>query len=377
MTCDIGGGVTDEDLEVIEKLSFDFARVGFTAVAVRPAHADIAVDGSRLASFIERVHRTGVKVIVRLSGARVPGSSEGAFVNFEQDVSSLVVRTRAALKAGADGIDLGIIREDDQSGDDQAQRFTQLIHILQAELADFDRMPILAAESSITTPHALSRHLEEDWFHHLRDDALVTCPWDINQLRARIERTLSKRSNLGHVSAWQWSHCPTDNRPVSPVPASWEEGASQWRRNAMALVALSLPGAAYTPFDRLAGRRNFEASGGPHVEWESSDNARLERDMLTRALRIRVERSMGSGSLAYVDNLGWVDDGVGVHLCAGVMVVTNTSDSPVEVPAEHVLLLDSTGRVSDEPNQPTVVGPDQCAWFEAALVQAPPVSSYS
>lgn len=377
MTCDIGGGVTDEDLEVIEKLSFDFARVGFTAVAVRPAHADIAVDGSRLASFIERVHRTGVKVIVRLSGARVPGSSEGAFVNFEQDVSSLVVRTRAALKAGADGIDLGIIREDDQSGDDQAQRFTQLIHILQAELADFERMPILSAESSITTPHALSRHLEEDWFHHLRDDALVTCPWDITELHERIACTLSERSRLGHVAAWQWSHCVTDNRPVLPSPGSWEEGASQWRRNAMALVALSLPGAAYAPFDRLAGRRNFDAHDGAHVEWEPSEDARREREMVSRALRIRVERSMGSGSLAYVNHLAWAHEGVGVHLCAGVMVVVNASDTPVEVPPEHALLLDSTGRSGGEPNQPTVVGPDQCAWFEAALVQAPPVSSYS
>jgi alpha-glucosidase len=88
---------------------------------------------------------------------------------------------------------------------------------------------------------------------------------------------------------------------------------------------------------------------------------------------VRAERLMGTGSLAFVDGLPWAPPEVAVHICAGVMVVLNTSDAPVLVPAEHRLLLCSDASVAAAADEPTRIDPDACAWFDTARVQPAPV----
>ncbi len=371
VVCDFAGVVDDTDLAAIEDLVLDLARVGYDAVVVRPARCDIVLDGAVLEQLITRVHRAGLKVIDRLSGALLPvgGTMGGAFMDLESGVSTLVVRTRAALKSGADGVDLGLIDEagaDPAVPDPRDGRFTRLVQIEEAELADFDPVPILSAEAGASTGPAFRRHLEEEWFHHLRDDTLVAAPWDADGLRGRVSRSLHDRDRLGQVAVWHWSR--TCDGAGAPAPGSWHEGGGDLRRAAMALYSLSLPGAVYVPFRDLGGRETDAGGDRLHRTWSADEVARRESHLLARALRARSERSMGSGSLAFVDNLDWSHPGVGIHISAGVMVVLNTSATPVTVPGEHHLVVSSDGM---QPGRgvPTVVLPDVCAWFDTARVQ--------
>lgn len=383
VVCDLADGLDDGELSEVEGIILDMARTGFTAVLVRPSHSDILLDDQPLHRFITRVHNAGLKVIVRLAGATPAGSTGATFIDLESGVTTLVLRTRAALKAGADGIDLG--RIDDTCGSahapdparqaERAGKFSQLVRILQAELADFDSLPILAAEASIFDAPSFRRHLEEEWFHHLRDDSLTTCPWDSEALRSRVRDSLHDRDQLGHVAAWHASGRAANGCADIPEPGSWEEGVSPARRAAMALYELSAPGAVYVPFEHLAGRLQPVAAGRMHRTWAGDELASGEARTLATALRLRTERAMGSGSYAFVDNLEWTHQGVGVHICAGTMVVLNTSNAPVVVPAEHRLLVSSAatgGHLVHHPGTPTTVPPECCAWFDTARVQPAP-----
>ncbi len=377
--CDVAGNVDDVEIAQLGDLLIDMSRAGFTAVLIRPARSDIVLDGSTLEDFILRAHRAGLKVLVRLAGALLPGDTgqdaraRGAFAALEDGVSTLVVRARAALKAGADGIDLGIIDEVGPAGDvdqSRAVRFSQLVQILHAEEADFEPVPILTAETLLDNPVAFRRHLEEDWFHHLRDDALVTASWDADVLRARVRDSLHDRDVLGQVAGWHWSHTRLTHDPLRTPQGSWERGSSEARRAAMALYCLTLPGAAYVPFCHLGGRAR-PVPGAPQRHertWGETPRAAEEARLLARATRIRAERLIGTGSLAYVAGLDWAPPETAVHIAAGVTVVLNTSHAPVLVPPEHRLLVSSDGSGSVE-GEPTRVNPEACAWFDTARVR--------
>lgn len=383
VVCDLVEALDDEELAEVEGIVLGIARAGFTAVLVRPARSDIVTDGTTLERFITRVHNAGLKVVVRLAGSTLPGGCGGTFIDLEDGVTSLVLRTRAALKAGADGIDLG--RIDDSCGNAEtpdpvekarrAERFSRLVRILQAELADFDTLPVLSAEATTSEQDAFHRHLEEEWFHHLRDDSLTTCPWQSDALRDRVRSALEDRDRLGQVTAWHASNRAGNGCDDAPEPGSWEEGATAPRRAAMALYELSLPGAAYMTFEHFAGRLEVLGSGRAHRTWGDEGRPAREVRTLTTALRLRTERAMGSGSLAFVDELSWTHPGVGVHVCAGTMVVLNTSDATVEVPAEHRFLVSSQAPAPEAlppAGAPTPVPPETCAWFDTARILPAP-----
>jgi hypothetical protein len=161
----------------------------------------------------------------------------------------------------------------------------------------------------------------------------------------------------------------------SPDVRSWQVDASPDRRAAMALYELSVPGAVYVPFEHLAGRLQPIGEGRAHRTWAAGERASLEARTLGIALRLRNERAMGSGSFAFVDHLEWTHPGVGVHVCAGTMVVLNTSDAPVEVPAEHRFLVSSHVTDQAAPHAagvPRMVPPETCAWFDTARIQPAP-----
>jgi len=377
--CDVAGILDDLEIAQLGDLLLDMSRAGFTAVLIRPARSDLVLDGSTLADFVLRAHRAGLKILVRLAGALPPGDpgqdgqAGSAFAALEDGASALVVRARAALKAGADGVDLGIIDEVGPAGDvdgSRAARFSQLVQILHAEEADVDPVPILTAETLLDDPAAFHRHLEDDWFHHLRDDALVTAPWDARVLRARVRDSLHDRDVLGQVAGWHWSHTRIVHDSLHVPDGSWEHGSSEKRRAAMALYSLTLPGAAYVPFCHVGGRAHPVPGTAPrhHRTWGETGRAAEEARLLARATRIRAERLIGTGSLAYIAGLDWAPSEVAVHIAAGVTVVLNTSAAPVLVPPEHRLLVASDGSGSVE-GEPTHVGPEVCAWFDTARIQ--------
>ncbi len=376
MLCDIGGELDDAELAHLEDLVINLARVGFTGIIVRPSHSDLALGDSALEHFITRVHRAGLSAVVRLSGAGVDPTGARAFTGLEDGTSALVVRTRAALKAGADGIDLGLIDEgppprskaDRRRTTEAARRFSRLVRLEHAELADFDSGPILTAEAHAYDEAALTRHLEEDWFHHLLDDALITASWDARTLHDRVRFALERRDPLGQVAVWQWADTRHAGLDEDIPTGSWADGAPRARRRAMALFVLSLPGAVHVPFGALGGHLDRDAPPEHRRTWGPDSTTRSGVRLLAEALRIRVERSIGSGSLGFVNALEWAHEGVAVHICSGVLVVLNTSDEAVIVPEQHRLMV-SSGQAEAQDGQPTVVRPETCAWFETAIVR--------
>lgn len=367
---DFVGGVGPTEFPDIDALLPALVDAGFTAVSLRPSHTDIVAAPSLLAHTVAGAHDLGLRVLVRLAGTGLPLGARGT-ANLEGEGAGLVVRARAALKCGADGIDLGLL--DAARTPEELDRSSRLIQILHAELADFDPSPILAARASTADAEAFRRHLEEDWFHHLRDEALLACPWDADALAHAIGATYSRRDPLGQVPAWHWSHSRGFGDEIVITPGSWEEGATPRRRAAMALVGLSLPGVAYVPFGQLGGHLWEDGHGGFHRSWAGDEDSSTGVSVLVQALRLRRARALPQGSLAFVTSLPWAHPGVGVHVANGVMVVVNTSGSPVEVPAEHALLLRSDA-LGTPAGSPTVLPPDTTAWFETARVTPVPLS---
>lgn len=381
--CDFVGAAHRNELDNIKSLIIDLARVGFRAIALRPAPEFLTAPSPELTDLCAIAHRAGIKVLLRiplpeaLTHATNPPSTPGA-VN-DDEATAVCAWTQNALAAGADGIDLALLETTDAPlPAEQREHLAALIRRIHSEIADSTPSATLSAEALTNDEATLTYHLEEEWLHHLRDRALLDAPWHAPTLRANVERALAQRDYLGHVAAWHWSRtrhveAPGDVFTMQDIPTtSWEHASDPARRTAMNLYALSLPGAAYIPFAFMGGRLVASSNMFRRV-WEGDKDSAAEARTLREVLRVREERAMGTGSLAWVDGLAWAHEGVNVHLSAGVLVVLNTSDQVVEVPAEHRLLVCSTPVAAAE-RRPTTLPGNSCAWFETAKIQRRPVS---
>lgn len=389
MICDVPGGVDEIQLRDVEELALDLARLGFRAVSISPASQELAWDeDAALATFVARMHRVGLKVVVRLAGPILPPSA-GDSLDLNEGVTTLVGRFRACIAAGVDGIDLGLITPpvsahtdtSSQNAPWDAARFSRLIRILLAELGNHDNAPVLLGESSARTPEELSPQLRENAFHLLRDACMECAPWDAHTLYDIIASSYRVRDWADRANAWTWSRMHHAHDPLSlPLLShpssdffcngSWEQGAPSARRDAMGLFALSLPGSAHVPLLDVGGDVLVDADTHVHRVWADRPSRQRRHELVGLVLRTRAQRSMGAGSLATVDGLPWAHEGVGVHIASGVLVVLNTSDRVTYVPTENRLLVSSTG---DEaiPGRPFPVPPESCAWFESAQVRPP------
>lgn len=381
--CDVDGAWGDRGLEEVGDCVLTLARTGFTAFVVRPAHSDLVSRTVSLARLLARGHRAGLRGVIRMSGAGADGGR--AFFDLESDPATVVLRTRAALKAGADGVDLGRIqdeadgaganaRPDPRDARERARTFSRLIRVELAELADWDeRRPILAAAATLSDPTAYSRHLLEEWFHHLRDDALSTAPWDAEAIAGRVREAYGRHDPVGQICAWRASD-PREPGAAAPArPGSWQAGADTRRHLAMTAFLLSLPGAVYLPFSASGGVGVLDAAGRPHLAVGTAPGDVAQRRLASQAIRTRTEHAMGRGSLARVLGLPWQFPGVTVHISGGVMVVLNTSQESAAVPPSNRLLLRSDAPAADQlDGEPTALPPSTCAWFAPARVLPPP-----
>ncbi|QWW19008.1 hypothetical protein I6B53_07660 [Schaalia sp. 19OD2882] len=388
--CDVPGGVDELQLREVEPLAFDLARLGFQAVSVALASQEqVWGDAADIAPFVERMHRVGLKVLVRLPGADLPAPE--AEVDISEGLTTLVGRVRACVEAGVDGIDLGRISPPAHLRGDvppevaswQAQRFSRLVRVLLSELGQDEGAPVLTAESPVSDPVSLTSQLREDAFHMLRDASLANCPWDARRLHETLSANYRVRDWADRVSAWTWSRMhhlhdalevPRFAHPAASgmLPAtSWENGASAARRDAMGLFALSLPGSAHVPLLDVGGDVLVGEDATVHRVWSKAPLRHVRQERIGLVLRTRTRRGMGTGSMATIDGLDWIHEGVGVHLVSGVLVVLNTSRAPVTVPSEYELLVSSTGAEAEAGGAFDVV-PESCAWFVTPRVEAPP-----
>lgn len=393
---EIPGVIDHTGAHMLRTCMFPIARAGFNAVAFRPALINLDHDGHILADLIQEAHRVGLRVIIRLSGADHrpwdPHNPWTAFFQEEGDTARMVVRARAALKSGADGIDMGLIEDapQDPLAPKKHEKFTSLTRLLQAELLDFSPDHVLTAEAVVGNTDCYRRHLKEEWFHHLRDDRLQRVPFSADIIESEISASLDERDRIGSVNAWKANRARLVGTPGTPnnYRGSWEDGASPARRSAMRLVVAALPGSIYLPFGFSGGHVDFEGSAArPQPAQSDLEHQRVRHTTL--ALRIRAENQLATGSFAFVRGLDWQQPGISVAMTGGIMAVLNTTSESISVPPDNQLLVrsDSTAAedlpatrslfeghslsysLADRERQ-NRVAPNSTAWFKPRLVSS-------
>lgn len=374
VVCDLPGSFDNDDLQRLAALIPKLAHAGFDALLLRPANPMVETGLSDLSKFITHAHRFDLKVVVRVfvlpEGEVLDPTDSPPLLVLSSDTSLLIDRVKAALNAGADGIDLGSIMDDpgDPDAAAHALAFTRTVQIQLAELEERQTEAILTAAVSRVPHEFYLRHLTEDWFHHTRGDALIDCAWNPKRLQQAVRSTYRDHDPLGHTVAWRHSLPRWSDSPVARDSADigWSQGAGEERQSAMNLFVASLPGAAYLPFLSTGGELSTSRGKRTKLKFKFGEGRanRHRLRVVQEALTIRRRLNLGESSLAFLRGLEWADDSVAVHLTGSTMVVLNTGEDEIVVPSKYQLLITSEGMAATEPDG-TVVPPETCAWFHA------------
>lgn len=371
--CDMPGSFGKHGLRDLREVLPQIAKTGFDAVLLRPSDPDLTSLAGPLEKTIAAAHEVGLKAIIRVMAQPddhiLSPADSPPFVRLSDDPELVAARTRILLDLGADGVDLGRIDDAPERPDpDQRLRhFTDLVNLQLAEIADIESRIILTAEALSTNPRFFDVHVTEDWFHHLRDDALFGSPWSAPVLQERIKKTYAMHDPLGQAVAWKpslggvWSHSP---KLRSFEPGSWEEGARSSRADAMVAFAASLPGAVYIPFRRAGGAVRVTSKNTLRVTFGDDPADTMRRGLTSSLLHLRRKYQLGQANLAFINGISWAHPGVSVQLAGPLLIVLNTSQSPIEVPAMHSPLVYSGGFLDESPAG-SIVEPETCAWFLA------------
>ncbi|OKL49311.1 hypothetical protein BM477_04850 [Boudabousia marimammalium] len=348
----------------------DYAKVGCTAILVRPSQLDFDADSTPLTNLIEKAKNTGMRTIVRVSGGGefingVFTESPSAFRYFEKGPEKTLERARFALQHGADGIDLGflIAPEMDPSHESSLNQLDSLVKAIHKFAYNHHPGSIVGGFALIQPESTYQHYLDSYLFHHLRDNRLLDVAWDAKSIRDRITRTLDSRNELGQVSVWRTSSTFTDTVPQEMTKA-WYQHDSGRRRRALTMLAMALPGVVYFRGNRILDLPWLLAE--PSVKAMTADDIAHYRTMMTAAARLRLARGLGVGSLAWVEGAPWANRDVMVQVGTHTLTVLNTSDEVITVPSGMRPLLSSEHLVLDHTDPDSqLVRPGECAWFDA------------
>ena len=448
---------TTQDLELFSASCHDLVQLGINAVLVRPARIDFNVSKDFISNFINVFHRVGLKVIFQLSGPihvdnigeeihatggdsfcekpygngfygnshtgniddRVSSTADSIvdfsspFIGFETSPTVFLERASIAIDSGVDGIDLGLIIEENMtsSTDVNHQAFIDLTRDLNAIIEKSGKKVVVTAiasslvkdlgsnvvspavslelsqntdnvatdttiEYSDTTTNDTS-HLSHTFIDSVRNDNFVNAPFDAKFFLSKIRERYRVYDGLNCASAWHYRTCRSLHSNY-PVASSWSKTSDsvENRISALQLLFLGLPGSTYmTYFDELALpsvlRRESFATIVDTANSMFEDQRKAEVSpwkSYKNALVIRAQYNMGSGTLASVDGFQWANSDTLVLVCERIYIVVNMSDRDVVVPAEFELLVASRTDVElsvRESQTPvcTVLPAETTAWF--------------
>lgn len=350
------------------------AQLGADAVSVRPGLLNLDTDSIRLQNFINQAHQLGFRVLVRLAGTTTMGGVYTTpYVGYEGNGPVFLDRARKVAQMGADGIDFGCLAES-SLGNLQGTpvEFSAFALNVQAELAAANSSAIVSAAASCA-PQELHRHLEEEWFHHLRDDRLETAEWSAPALQRTITDIFSQRSAIGQVMTWTTKRLrPPAEALADPLSVSQSPELTA-KTAALTFLILALPGAIYLRqgdefalhyLTQAADYNQFNAAYY-QADKEQRNVPGSYYEQIRQALRLRKEFGQANRSLAVVENLPWANPGLLVLTSSKLTIVVNPTPDPWPLPSQEVLLAsaplvrDDTGRVLLRPNSTAWLQPQQ------------------
>lgn len=375
VVCDLPGVYDDASLRAATQVLGPLAEVGIQTVLICPAQL-LDEHSSCLASFISAAHEVGLRVIVRIFLARGNHALHADEVPppllAGENVDKVTTRIRAALEAGADGIDLGRFDIGALSVEDiPTELLDEVVNSALSELADFeDGEDLLLSAALPDAPRGdFVKNLEEHWFHHLSSAALLEVGWDASQIREAISEAYRARDPLGLTVPWRYLLQPREaDAHAGGALHGWALGAPERRYDAMSLLSSALPGSVYLPFAQVGGAAAWPDHEENSLQLRFADDPKSEdrAETMRTALSVRQDELLGRAPLAFIDGLPW-SEGALVLLCGPIMVVLNTSQNRVVVPREHCLVA-ASGEVRAVVGGATAVPADTCCWFRPADV---------
>ena len=372
------------ELGGVEHLVDHVASLGFTALLLRPSLMDARNDLDPFRELVGRAHGAGIRIVVRVSGALGPVTGPHArdddriVVGAEREGEGIVERAEAFLSAGADGIDLGTIIPPEVTERTDLARLTEYFSILHGLIAGYTDDGMIGADVSADYPRTLHHHLQEDWLHHLRDDALILARWDAESMTAHLTRSLDDHDRFGAPPVRRFlpsyrlceATDPGDGRSWFAV----DDGRRRQRATALQALALALPGSVYLRQGDEVGLPDSDKPTAP-LELAGLVNARAHDQgslfgsplaTVRHATHVRRERRLAVAPLAFVTGLDWCPPRALTLLARDVLVMVNTTDEPVILPQGANVLLSSQGLEQAEGR--LMVPTMTTAWLDAASV---------
>lgn len=182
------------------------------------------------------------------------------------------------------------------------------------------------------------------WLYRVHEGSLTPVPWQAQCLEHHLACSLE-------APAPDRRACLPRSRGSRAVGHSWliTDTSSHWRQHsALELVLLALPGPDPAPDSSWAG---------------ACEPVRL-------AARLRHERQVGQGPVAFVQGLEWCPPTAVAFLTRAVMVVVNMGETAFPLPPKAQVLVSSAELEGsqDEPGVP----PLSCVWLEPQSVACCP-----
>ena len=360
------------DLEHTDPIIEHALHLGMDAVLIRPSLLDVGSELDSIRRFIDNARALGLR-----TGPHARRTT-GFITGLEGPGDDLLRRSEAYLQAGAAGIDLGTIVPPQVASETRLDRLSAHFAMLHGQLAEYVENGIVGADVTADYPDSLRHHLQDDWVHHLRDDCLTLTRWNAESLTAHLTRSLDEHDRFGAPPTWRFLPPHILSEHLHPGDGqrwySVDHDERLLRGLALQAMMLALPGSLYlrqgdeialSDADKPTTPLELASMVAKHAQAQSSQFG-SPAATVRHAAHVRDEYNLACAPMAFVTGLEWCPPEALVFLVRGVLVVVNTSDSPIILSAEAKVLLSSQPLRQDQGR--LLVPPTTTTWLEAVTV---------
>ncbi|OFJ71425.1 hypothetical protein HMPREF2851_07790 [Actinomyces sp. HMSC064C12] len=357
------------------------AHLGATAVELRPAFVQLGKDQC-LRQFVQAAHKIHLKVIVRVSGniyTHEPVSSSNPACALGYEAPDPIRHLSAALEAGADGIDLGMLAND-SSAPELFSWYSEYMQNARSEVTTFiPHDGLLAASATTNTQEGLQGLLTADYLDQVRDDGLIRVEFEAIDFLSTIVTTIRDHNTSGSGLAWSITPPSTKRWRLGVFDdLAWykpEHDSISERIRAVTSLVLALPGCVYMRSgEETAKPELITPEFSPEVAAESTkliqdttSECELQAEDSSSAFSTAVQASslrrhyqLGESSWSWVEAEAYPRNQVLVATSGSLVTVFNTSNTTQYIPQSmRRVHVSAPSGVEAIPS----VEPGSCAWF--------------